>query len=51
MERKMENYICMTCGVQHRETDTPPEHCPICEDERQYIGIKGQRWTTISEMQ
>ncbi len=21
----MENFICMTCGVQHGETDTPPE--------------------------
>lgn len=47
----MPNFICMTCGVQHAETDAPPEHCPICEDERQYIGLKGQRWTTLSEMQ
>ena len=47
----MENYICMTCGVQYAATDAPPEHCPICEDERQYIGLKGQRWTTIAEMQ
>jgi glyoxylase-like metal-dependent hydrolase (beta-lactamase superfamily II) len=47
----MENYICATCGVQHGETDAPPEHCLICEDERQYIGKDGQRWTTISEMQ
>jgi hypothetical protein len=47
----MPNYICATCGVQHAETDAPPEHCPICEDERQYIGIKGQRWTTIPELQ
>src|SRR5215216_2458083 len=51
METNMENFICMTCGVQHGATDSPPEHCPICEDERQYIGLKGQRWTTISEMQ
>ena len=47
----MPNYICMTCGVQHAATDAPPEHCPICEDDRQYIGVKGQRWTTIDEMQ
>jgi glyoxylase-like metal-dependent hydrolase (beta-lactamase superfamily II) len=47
----MTNYICMTCGVQHRDTTAAPEHCPICEDERQYIGHKGQRWTTIPEMQ
>lgn len=47
----MPNYICATCGVQHAESSSEPEHCPICEDERQYIGHKGQRWTTISEMQ
>ncbi len=47
----MENFICMTCGVQHEESEAPSEHCPICEDERQYIGKDGQRWTTISEMQ
>ena len=47
----MENYICATCGVQYAETDAPPEHCLICEDERQYIGKDGQRWTTLAEMQ
>jgi glyoxylase-like metal-dependent hydrolase (beta-lactamase superfamily II) len=47
----MENYICATCGVQHAASETPPEHCPICEDDRQYIGKEGQRWTTISELQ
>lgn len=47
----MTNYICATCGVQYGETDSAPEHCLICEDERQYIGQKGQRWTTIPELQ
>lgn len=47
----MENFICMTCGVQHGESEAQPEHCLICEDERQYIGKDGQRWTTISELQ
>ena len=47
----MENFICMTCGVQHGESEAQPEHCPICEDERQYIGKDGQRWTTLAEMQ
>lgn len=47
----MPNYICVTCGVQHAETESPPEHCRICEDERQYIGHNGQRWTTIPELQ
>ncbi len=47
----MANYICVTCGMQYAETDAPPEHCLICEDERQYIGHKGQRWVTPLEMQ
>ena len=28
-------YICVTCGVQHADSLLPPEHCAICEDERQ----------------
>lgn len=47
----MTSYICVTCGVQHGETEAPPERCPICEDERQYIGHEGQRWTTLAELQ
>ncbi|MGE5463172.1 MAG: MBL fold metallo-hydrolase [Syntrophothermus sp.] len=47
----MANFICMTCGVQHGETDAPPAYCSICEDERQYIGHNGQLWTTISELE
>jgi glyoxylase-like metal-dependent hydrolase (beta-lactamase superfamily II) len=46
----MPNYICVTCGVQYAETDAPPVHCLICEDDRQYVGHKGQVWTTIDEM-
>jgi len=51
MERNMENFICRTCGVQHGESERQPEHCRICEDERQYLGKDGQRWTTLAEMQ
>lgn len=46
----MPNYICKTCGVQYAETSSPPEHCLICEDERQYIGWGGQQWTTLDEL-
>lgn len=42
----MPNYICQTCGAQFSESAAPPDHCPICEDERQYIGWGGQQWTT-----
>jgi hypothetical protein len=47
----MAKYICMTCGTQFTESPTPPVHCPICEDERQYIGWNGQQWTTLEELQ
>jgi glyoxylase-like metal-dependent hydrolase (beta-lactamase superfamily II) len=43
-------YICVTCGVQYAESDAPPSKCPICEDERQYVGWQGQQWTTLPEM-
>ncbi len=45
------HYICATCGTQFPATDVPPAACPICEDERQYIGHAGQRWTTMAELQ
>jgi hypothetical protein len=47
----MTNFICATCGTQFPASDMPPEHCPICEDERQYIGWQGQQWTTLAELQ
>lgn len=43
-------YICTTCGVQYHPSVTPPEHCPICEDERQYVNPKGQTWTTLKQV-
>jgi hypothetical protein len=46
----MECYICATCGVQYSPTEEPPEHCRICEDERQYVGWSGQKWTTLKEL-
>jgi hypothetical protein len=47
----MNNYICVTCGIQFKESEQPPEHCPVCEDERQYVGWDGQQWTTLADMQ
>ena len=40
----------MTCGTQHAPSAAPPERCAICEDERQYVGWDGQRWTTLDEL-
>jgi glyoxylase-like metal-dependent hydrolase (beta-lactamase superfamily II) len=42
--------ICVTCGAFFPASAEPPPNCPICEDERQYVGHEGQRWTTIGEL-
>ncbi|WP_037574407.1 MBL fold metallo-hydrolase [Phaeacidiphilus oryzae] len=39
--------ICRTCGVQY---GAPREDCPICLDERQYVGWSGQQWTDLAEL-
>jgi metallo-beta-lactamase superfamily protein len=44
------SFVCATCGVQFAPSERPPEHCPICEDERQYVGWSGQRWTTLDQL-
>ena len=46
----MNKYICSTCGVQFKETESAPDKCPICDDERQYININGQEFTLLSEL-
>jgi len=37
-------YLCKACGTQHPERARPPERCPICEDERQFVPPTGQEW-------
>src|SRR5262245_4440294 len=44
-------FLCVTCGTQFAESERPPANCPVCEDERQYVGWGGQRWTTLADMQ
>ncbi|MFN8564415.1 MAG: hypothetical protein U0703_22995 [Anaerolineae bacterium] len=46
----MPNYICVTCGTQYPASEQPPAHCPICEDERQYVNPNGQQWTTLEAL-
>ena len=43
----MPHFVCVTCGTQFAETDSEPDGCPVCLDERQYVGPGGQRWTTL----
>ncbi len=50
-QKTLTYYICRTCGTQYPAAAQPPEHCPVCEDERQYVGMKGQQWTTLQALQ
>jgi hypothetical protein len=45
----MKHHVCVTCGIQFAHTTKEPDGCPICRDERQYVGHDGQKWTTIKE--
>jgi hypothetical protein len=37
-------YLCRACGTSYPDAAAPPERCPICEDERQYVPADGQAW-------
>jgi glyoxylase-like metal-dependent hydrolase (beta-lactamase superfamily II) len=43
----MTSWICRTCAVEHA---APVEVCAICADERQYLPVGGQQWTTLEDM-
>ena len=44
-------WICTTCATQYAPAVAPPAHCPVCEDDRQYVAWEGQRWTTLGALQ
>jgi glyoxylase-like metal-dependent hydrolase (beta-lactamase superfamily II) len=46
----MPSFICTTCGTQYPEGPRPPDDCAICTEERQYVGWKGQQWTTLEAL-
>jgi hypothetical protein len=46
----MTAHICEQCGMQFAEAESPPHRCPVCEDERQFVNWKGQRWTTLDHL-
>jgi len=41
--------ICTACGTEY-SAGPPLSQCHICEDERQYVPIGGQRWTMLAEL-
>ena len=40
-------HLCVTCGTQYG-SERPD--CPICDDERQYVPLTGQAWTTLERL-
>jgi glyoxylase-like metal-dependent hydrolase (beta-lactamase superfamily II) len=40
-------FICRACGTEFPPSRQPPDHCPICDDERQFVPPAGQSWTTL----
>jgi hypothetical protein len=44
------HFVCETCGTQFAATEREPDGCPVCLDERQYVGPDGQRWTTLDAL-
>jgi hypothetical protein len=43
-------FFCATCGAQFPPSDAPPDRCPICDDQRQYVPVSGQAWRTGDEL-
>lgn len=43
-------FLCATCGTSYPPSDAPPKRCPSCEDERQYVPVSGQEWTTLDRL-
>jgi hypothetical protein len=43
-------HLCVACGTQFPPADHSPERCPVCEDERQFVGLQGQQWTTLDKL-
>ena len=41
--------VCRTCAVQQPPGAVPPR-CAICDDERQWVPVGGQRWTSLAEL-
>jgi len=47
----MRPFVCTACGTQYPASASPPESCPVCTDERQFIPASGQSWTTLEGLQ
>ena len=46
----MAAFICTACGTEFPPSPAPPAHCPVCEEERQFVPPGGQGWTTHEKL-
>ncbi|HVV54481.1 MAG TPA: hypothetical protein VHC47_04125 [Mucilaginibacter sp.] len=42
--------ICTTCGTKFPHNERVPALCPVCNDDRQFISLAGQSWTSEEEL-
>ncbi|MGI8713921.1 MAG: hypothetical protein ACR2NR_12245 [Solirubrobacteraceae bacterium] len=45
-----QTWICPGCGANYPPAASPPQRCPVCEDERQWVPPGGQRWTSMEQL-
>jgi hypothetical protein len=43
-------FLCTACGTSYPDAPRPPNRCPICEDERQFVPASGQSWAARDEL-
>jgi hypothetical protein len=43
-------WVCPTCGANYPPASEPPEGCPLCQDERQWVPPGGQVWKSMGEL-
>ncbi len=46
----MTAFLCTACGTEYPPSEKPPSACVICEEERQYVPVGGQTWTTVESL-
>jgi glyoxylase-like metal-dependent hydrolase (beta-lactamase superfamily II) len=49
-EVDVDPWLCTACGNEYTASAQPPAFCPICRDERQFLGPQGQHWTTMEKL-
>jgi len=41
-------YLTLAAATQVARAEPPPDRCPICDNDRQYVREGGQAWTTLA---